>query len=106
MQRSIRIAFLFLILCSYCTVFGETHELGQENKTFTKEKMTIKVGDTVKFVNGDPFFHNIFSLSDAMLFDLGSFPQGEFKSIVFDSAGEVEVECAIHPNMFMTINVE
>jgi len=85
---------------------AETYEIGQKDKDFTKKELTIKKGDTVKFKNLDPFFHNVFSLSDAKFFDLGSFPQGESKEVVFDETGEVEVECAIHPNMRMTIKVE
>ena len=98
---------VFLFLTCFCiSASAETHELGQKDKAFTAATMAIKVGDSVKFVNGDPFFHNIFSLSDAMLFDLGSFPQGESKTVVFEEPGEVEVECAIHPNMRMTIDVQ
>ncbi len=70
------------------------------------EEMTIKAGDTIHFKNEDPFFHNIFSLSDLKTFDLGSYPVGESKSVVFDAAGEVEIECAIHPQMYLLLTVE
>ncbi len=82
------------------------YEVVQKNKEFSPKELTIKVGDTVKFTNEDPFFHNVFSLSDLKTFDLGSYPKGEFKSVTFDKAGKVEVECAIPPNMLMTINVQ
>ena len=85
---------------------GETFEVGQLNKEFTMKALEVKVGDTVKFTNNDPFFHNVFSLSDAAMFDLGSYPQGESKEVKFEQAGEVQVECAIHPNMQMTITVK
>lgn len=85
---------------------ADTHEVGQLNKEFTVNTLDIKKGDTVKFLNQDPFFHNVFSLSDAALFDLGSFPKGDSKQVVFEDVGEVEVECAIHPNMRMVINVQ
>lgn len=68
--------------------------------------LKIKVGDVVQFKNMDPYFHNVFSLSDAKLFDLGSFPQGQSKSVTFDKAGTVEVECAIHPQMKMSVEVK
>ena len=87
-------------------VFAQSHEVGQKNKEFTVDAITIKVGDTVKFVNHDSFFHNVFSLSDAKLFDLGSFPQNDFREVQFETPGVVDVECAIHPNMTMTITVE
>lgn len=89
-----------------CTAMAETYEVGQENKKFTKDSLEIKVGDTVKFTNNDPFFHNVFSLSDAKMFDLGSYPKGESRDVVFDVPGEIEVECAIHPEMLMTIKVK
>ena len=97
---------LFIITFMSFSVWAAEHEVGQKNKEFTVEKITVKKGDTVKFVNLDPFFHNVFSLSDAKLFDLGSFPQNDSRDVVFDVAGTVEVECAIHPNMLMVIEVQ
>ncbi|HEY9147056.1 MAG TPA: plastocyanin/azurin family copper-binding protein [Thiobacillus sp.] len=85
--------------------FAGEYEVGQKNKAFTVNELNIKVGDTVSFPNQDPFFHNVFSLSPVKTFDLGSYPKGETKTITFDKAGKVDVECAIHPNMQMTINV-
>lgn len=83
----------------------------QSNKTFVKdgaqiEEMTINAGDTIHFKNKDPFFHNIFSLSDLKTFDLGSYPAGESKSVTFDEPGEAEIECAIHPEMYMVVEVK
>lgn len=88
------------------TAVAENHVVAQKNKAFSVKELTIKKGDTVDFLNEDDMFHNVFSLSDAKLFDLGSYPKGESKSVTFDEAGEVEIECAIHPNMLMTINIE
>ena len=88
------------------TVNAETYEVGQQNKKFSVKKLSIKVGDSVKFINQDAFFHNVFSLSDIKFFDLGSFPKGEFKTVVFEEPGVVEVECAIHPDMMMEIEVK
>ena len=85
---------------------AENHKVGQKNKEFTVEEIKVKKGDSIEFVNEDPFFHNVFSLSDASMFDLGSFPKGESKKVVFEEAGEIEVECAIHPNMKMKVVVE
>ncbi len=79
--------------------------VGQKDKKFSVEKLQVNVGDTVTFTNDDPFFHNVFSLSPAATFDLGSYPQGESRDITFEEAGEVQVECAIHPSMQMTIEV-
>ena len=92
------------------TSLAEVYVVDQKNKSFVNngnkvEKLQVKAGDTIRFKNEDPFFHNIFSLSDLKTFDLGSFPQGEFKDVVFDKSGVVEVECAIHPEMYMEVTV-
>jgi plastocyanin len=81
------------------------HVIVQKGKAFSSKKISIKLGDSVKFVNEDPFSHNVFSLSDAKSFDLGSYGQGGAKSIAFDKPGTIEVECAVHPDMKLVIEV-
>lgn len=105
-MKKLNIVVTFCLLLNHSLVLAETHEVGQKDKEFTVSELAIKKGDKVKFINRDSFFHNVFSLSDAAFFDLGSFPEGEFKEVVFEEPGEVEVECAIHPNMKMVIKVE
>jgi plastocyanin len=78
----------------------------QKNKQFSVTSLSVKAGDTIDFKNTDPFHHNIFSLSETKTFDLGSFAEGESRSVTMDRPGTVEVECAIHPNMLMTVKVE
>jgi len=85
---------------------AEEHVVSQKNKAFSVKKLTLKVGDSVKFVNEDSFAHNVFSLSAPKSFDLGSFGNGGSKTIVFDKAGKVEVECAVHPDMRLDIEVK
>lgn len=84
---------------------GET-EIAQKDKKFSQTKLSIKVGDTVKFKNDDPFAHNVFSLSETKAFDLGTYPKGQTKSVTFDKPGKVEIECAIHPDMKLSIEVK
>ncbi|MGJ0223755.1 plastocyanin/azurin family copper-binding protein, partial [Streptococcus pyogenes] len=52
------------------------HVVSQKAKAFGPAKLSVQAGDSVKFVNDDPFAHNVFSLSDAKSFDLGSYGQG------------------------------
>ncbi len=82
------------------------YDVVQENKSFSRSTLNVKVGDTVHFPNQDTTHHNVFSLSEAATFDLGSYGNGESKSYTFEEPGEVEVECAIHPGMRMTVVVE
>ena len=99
-------SFIATYICANNVAIAAEHEVGQKNKQFTKKELTINVGDTVSFPNQDPFFHNVFSLSEVKTFDLGSYPKGETKKLVFEKAGKIDVECAIHPNMQMTITVK
>ena len=105
-MKKIVLALSVLGLCNTSLTFAAEHEVGQKNKEFTIKELTIKVGDTVNFKNNDPFHHNIYSLSDIAIFDLGSYPKGESKGFKFDTAGEAEISCAIHPNMLMKVKVE
>lgn len=95
-------ALLLTVLLSHAADF----EVAQKNKQFSQKVLSVKVGDSVNFRNEDPFVHNIFSLSDTKTFDLGTYPQGQAKKVTFDKPGTVEIECAIHPEMKMTVEVK
>lgn len=95
------------LLCVLATgAYASEQIVDQKDKQFSKKTLKIKVGDSIEFRNSDPFAHNIFSLSDAKAFDLGSYPQGQSKKVTFDKPGKVEVECSIHPSMQMVVEVE
>ena len=83
--------------------YSAEHTVGQKNNAFTVSSLKAKVGDEVSFKNEDAVSHNVFSLSDAASFDLGSYGQGQSKKVKLDKPGKIEVECAIHPSMKMTI---
>jgi plastocyanin len=82
------------------------HVVSQRGKAFSLKKLVVRAGDSVKFVNDDPFNHNVFSLSDIKSFDLGSYGRGLAKSVLMDKTGAVEVECAVHPDMKLVIEVK
>ena len=98
-------AALALSLAAITAAHAGEHVVAQKGKAFNQKIIKVKVGDSVKFVNDDPFSHNVFSLSEAKSFDLGTYSQGASKSVVFDKPGAVEVECAIHPDMKMVVEV-
>lgn len=98
---------LFIVGATMASVaMAEEHVVTQKNKAFSVSEITIKTGDSISFRNEDSIHHNVFSLSDAALFDLGSYDKGKAKSHTFDTPGEVHVECAIHPDMKMKVVVE
>jgi plastocyanin len=95
---------LALIVVTGLANAGEIEVL-QKAKAFSIQQLKIKVGDSISFKNADAYNHNVFSLSDAKSFDLGSYPEGQAKKVTFDKAGIVEVECAIHPQMKLNVEV-
>ena len=100
-----KLLFTVTLMSFSSVLMAAEYTIGQKGKAFTQASIDVKVGDVVNFENNDPFFHNIYSLSDLQSFDLGSYKKGESKPVTFEKAGSVEVECAIHPNMMMAVNV-
>jgi plastocyanin len=73
--------------------------LDQRNETFVPPVVAITVGSSVEFPNSDKVYHNVFSLSKTRRFDLGRYPRGQSRSVVFDRTGVVRVFCEIHSHM-------
>jgi plastocyanin len=80
-------------------------QVAQLDRRFSPDLLVISAGSTVSFPNMDPIFHNIFSLSKAKSFDLGSYDQGQSRKVLFPKPGIVDVYCHLHPNMEATIVV-
>lgn len=78
---------------------GTVQEMAQRDTSFVPSALAVTVGSTVSFPNEDPFFHNVFSYSSAKRFDLGRYPEGETKEVVFDEPGVVELFCEVHDFM-------
>lgn len=98
-------AFTALVVAYSMPAHAGDHPVGQAKKAFTMPVLKAKVGDTVTFKNDDEFAHNVFSLSDVQSFDLGSYKKGEVRTVKLTAPGTIEVECAIHPEMRMKIEV-
>jgi plastocyanin len=102
---AIRLCLSALIVAVAMPALAGDQVVGQAKKAFTTGVLKAKVGDTVTFRNDDEFAHNVFSLSDVQTFDLGSYKKGEVRSVKLTAPGTIEVECAIHPEMKMKIEV-
>ena len=73
--------------------------MNQRNETFIPHVLAVTTGTVVDFPNGDPFYHNVFSLSKPARFDLGRYPTGKSQPVRFDKPGIVRVFCEIHSHM-------
>lgn len=100
---------LFTLACTVAlpSLAGATEfRITQKNQQFNPRTLTIKAGDEVVFVNDDTGTHNVFSESATNSFDLKAQRPGASTRVAFPKPGKVDVRCAIHPSMRMTIEVE
>jgi len=77
----------------------------QRNESFVPRVTVVTRGSVVAFPNGDPYFHNVFSLSRAATFDLGRYRQGQTREERFTKPGLIKVYCHIHSQMSASIMV-
>jgi plastocyanin len=75
------------------------------DKEFVPRVVVVPVGSTVRFLNHDPFDHNVFSASDVNPFDLGQYGRGEARAWTFGGPGLTRVFCNVHPRMVMFVQV-
>ena len=101
-MRTLLVCLAFL---ACAPALGADHVVSQNAKAFSIAALKAKVGDTISFRNEDPFVHNIFSLSDVQSFDLGTFAKGESRQVKLEKPGKLEVECAVHPEMKLVVEV-
>ena len=81
-------------------------KITQKGAAFNPHVLPIMRGTTVEWPNNDDIFHNVFSFSEPMPFDLGLYKKGEkAKPIKFDVPGRVDVFCSIHASMSCVVLV-
>jgi plastocyanin len=85
--------------------YAATEVIHQQGRAFSSESVSVKKGGAVTFLNDDTVPHNIMSASKGNEFNLGSQVPGTSTDVTFKEAGDVQVICAIHPRMKMTIKV-
>jgi plastocyanin len=100
---TIAIAVVFAVGC--VTALAAERSIIQKDKSFSETLLSIKKGDTLLFVNDDNVVHNVMSTSPGNEFNLGSQAPGMATPVTFNTAGQINVICAIHPRMQLTINV-
>lgn len=73
--------------------------MDQMRLTFVPHVLPVVTGTIVTFPNSDDVRHNVFSPSEAKRFNLGTYPKGVSKHVLFDRPGVVELLCDVHPEM-------
>ena len=103
--REIRNVVIYLQGMPPTPVPPRRYELRQEGEVFLPHVLPVARGASIDFTNGDPFYHNVFSLSRAGTFDLGRFPRGQSRDRQFTASGLVKVFCHLHSDMSAVIMV-
>ena len=75
-----------------------------ENFTFNQQRVTVKVGTTVTWVNEDDIPHT--ATSSTKLFNSKTLDTNDKFSFTFTTPGTYEYFCALHPHMRGSIVVE
>jgi len=76
---------------------AKSPEMDQKGMRFIPHVLPIVAGTTVKFLNSDPFAHNVFSPDGK--YNLGTWPMGQTRDHKFDKPGVYTQLCRIHPEM-------
>jgi plastocyanin len=75
-----------------------------KNKKFNSAKITIKIGQTVKWINEDEHDHKV--IADDGSFKSENISSGEEYTYTFKKAGKFSYTCTYHPRMKGTVMVE
>lgn len=85
---------------------AEPVTINQKDAVFIPHVTPVTVGSIVEFVNNDPFYHNVFSLTPGARFNIGRRPTGDVyaKKIPatqwkVEGLGEIKLFCDIHAQM-------
>jgi plastocyanin len=104
-MRSFTIVLAAVFVGGCFTALAAEQSVFQKGKLFSERELSIKKGGTLLFVNDDNVAHNVMSTSPGNEFNLGSQLPGVSTPVTFNAVGEVDVICAIHPRMHVTVNV-
>lgn len=79
--------------------------MAQKSRAFVPGVLVVPVGTKLTFPNSDPIFHNVFAASSVATFDLGSYPQGESRTVTLTRPGTIDVYCNLHGQMHGFVHV-
>lgn len=106
MSAVVASALLAVVLVGERAVSAEpaTHTVVIENMRFNPDKLTVKRGDRVVWVNRDLFPHT--ATANAKTFDSGDLPAGKSWTYLAAASGDYTYMCIYHPGMQGTLIVQ
>ncbi|MGE0718461.1 MAG: methylamine utilization protein [Alphaproteobacteria bacterium] len=81
------------------------HTVTMGGSAYGPKTLKAKVGDTIVFDNDDFDNHVVFVPTVGFGIDLGAQKPGEKRSMTLRRAGKLDVECVLHEDMHMTVEV-
>lgn len=92
-----------LLLGLALPVSASTHAVKIRYFTFTPDPITVHVGDSVTWTNGDSEPHTATALDAS--FDTGQLNTNQSGTVTFSKAGTIAYYCSIHPDMKGSVDV-
>jgi plastocyanin len=100
-------AFLSIGLGTLVGLALPQYSISQKGREFHPDEITIKRGETIQIVNDDgDLIHHAYIDSPKFSFDSGDQQPGSKTDIMFATAGDYNVLCAIHPKMKLVVHVQ
>lgn len=92
-----RIALTLAMLALALPAFAAGHTVQIKGMKFNPARLSVAVGDTITFTNGDSSRHTATALDGS--FDTGRLAVGKRATVKIVAAGKHDFKCTIHPSM-------
>ena len=104
-MKSLKVGLVLSFIAGASVALAAERTISQKGKVFSETALELKKGDTLVFLNDDNVVHNVLSTTPGNIFNLGSIAPGHSTPVTFDKAGNLQILCAIHPSMKMSVKV-
>jgi plastocyanin len=104
-MKSLKVGLALAFIAGASVALAAERTISQKGQVFSESAVEIKKGDTLVFLNDDNVVHNVLSTTPGNVFNLGSIGPGHSTPVTFDKSGELQVLCAIHPSMKMSVKI-
>src|SRR5712692_6949670 len=105
MMISTRIGVALAFIAGTTVALAAERTISQKGKVFSETVVEIKKGETLVFLNDDNVAHNVLSTTPGNQFNLGLIGPGHSTPVTFEKSGDMQIICAMHPSMKMSLKV-
>jgi plastocyanin len=103
-DRTMRTMLVLALLAFSMPAYAANHTVQIKGMKFSPSKVSVAVGDTITFTNGDPMTHTATALDGS--FDTGQLAEGKSAKVKISAAGAHPFHCAIHSSMKGTVTAK